>query len=1050
MPCNLNRRKAYAFCLLCCGLVFSLPLKAGNEASERGAVLSEQQDSKHIRVVGVVKDATGETAIGATVLVKGTTQGVITDVEGNYIINAPVDGVLVFSYIGSKPQEIKINNRTVIDVTFESDAQMLEEFVAVGYGSQRKISTIGAQSGVKFVTDLKQPVATLSSVLAGRIAGVIGMQRTGEAGRDDNTQIWIRGTATTTSSKPLVLVDGIERSFSNIDPEDIASFQVLKDASATAVYGVKGANGVILIETKKGVKGKPRIKVEYTTGITNFTKLPELADGITYLQMANEAAMNKGRTPVYSEEYIRNTRTQSDPMLYPNVNWFKEIFKDHGTNQRININTNGGSEFAQYYVSLGYYTEGGLYNTVKSEPYDGSMDFNRFNFVSNLTMQVTKTTEVDLGIQGEISDYNTPYYSAEDIFGTILRAYPTLFAVSYPDNKTPYINNGGGVKNPYAMVHRMGTNKRNTSETRANIAVKQKLGFFLEGLSARMLAGYDSYTRNDVIRSGNPITYQATGRNGRGDLVLQRTDNMAGSDTWGYNKNSWGHRQYYFEGALNYDQTFDEKHRVGGLLLYNMTDYLNVTAGKLYHAIPFKSMGVAGRGTYSYDDRYFSEVNFGYNGAENFRPGKKFGFFPSVGFAWVPSNEKFFKPMEDYLQFLKLRFSWGKAGNSQLDNAAKGESNQRFVWIETIKDSDGFNFSGDRNNSAYGSGLKVGLPGVDVTWETSTKSNLGVDFNLWNNDLSFQVDFFREKRENIFLQRASVPGYIGIPSEDLPYGNFGKVENKGFEVSSDLNKTFGKVNVLFQGNISFNKNKWIEDDSPIKPYEWQNSAGKSLNIRYGYTALGYYTQEDIDNPDVAKPLSVSVKPGDLRYKDLNEDGVIDSYDQGYIGKPSIPRLTYGFGTTVSWNNFTLGMFFQGVSDVSLTLSASGFKPFADESAKGNLYANITDRWTEENPRQDAFWPRLDYGLTNAMNYEESTHWIKDGSYLRLKTLDLAYNIPNKLTKKYGLNSCRVYVSCFNVMTFSSFDLWDVELGQDNNGMKYPNLRTYALGVNFSF
>lgn len=483
-----------------------------------------------------------------------------------------------------------------------------------------------------------------------------------------------------------------------------------------------------------------------------------------------------------------------------------------------------------------------------------------------------------------------------------------------------------------------------------------------------------------------------------------------------------------------------------------MTDYLNSTAGKLYHAITFKSLGIAGRGTYSYDDRYFGEVNFGYNGAENFKPGKKFGFFPSFGAAWVPSNEEFFKPFSDYVQLLKFRASWGQAGNSQLDDSPKGESNQRFVWISRIDDANGYIFSGDRGSKPYESGLKVGVPGVDVTWETSTKTNLGIDFNVWNNDLSFQIDFFKEKRSNIFLRRESVPTYIGIPEGDLPYGNFGEVENKGFEVSSDLSKTIGKVNVLFQGNISYNKNKWIDKDSPIKPYAWQNFAGNSLRIRYGYTALGYYTEEDINNPDVAKPLSYEtfLKPGDLKYKDMNEDGVIDDYDKGYIGKPDIPRITYGFGTTLSWNNFTLGMFFQGVADISLTLSASNFKPFADESAKGNLYGNITDRWTTENPRQDAFWPRLDYGLTNAMNYDESTHWIKDGSYLRLKTLDLAYNIPNKLTSKYGLNSCRIYMSCFNVLTFTSFDMWDVELGQDGNGMKYPNLRTYALGINFSF
>ncbi|MFV0467587.1 MAG: SusC/RagA family TonB-linked outer membrane protein, partial [Dysgonomonas sp.] len=784
--------------------------------------------------------------------------------------------------------------------------------------------------------------------------------------------------------------------------------------------------------------------------ITSFTKIPDLADGVTYLQMANEASMNKGKTPVYSDDFIRNTANQTDPYLYPNVNWMKEIFKDHGYNQKINVNTLGGSEYAQYYVSLGYYNEGGLYNEQKDEAYDGSMKFNRFNFVSNLTMQVTKSTEVELGVQGEISDYNTPYYSASDVFSMIMQAYPTLFPTTYPDYKTPYIDNGGGVKSPYAMVYRMGTNKRNTSETKTNLTVKQNLNFILNGLSARALVAYDFYMRNDIQRTGgNPITYKATGRDDFGNLVLARTDGMSGTNEWGYNKQQWGHRQYYMEAALNYAQIFNEKHRVSGLFLYNMTDYSNVTAGTLYHSIPFKSLGIAGRGTYSFDDRYFGEVNFGYNGAENFQPGHRFGFFPSFGAAWVPSNEKFFESMKEYIQLLKFRASWGKAGNSQLENKAKGEQDQRFAWISTVGSGSSFNFNKNPTDGNVTSGIREGKLGVDVTWETSTKSNLGIDFNVWNNDLTFQIDVFKENRKNIFMQRATIPGYIGIV--DAPLGNFGEINNRGFEITSDLAKKVGKVDVMFQGNFSYNNNEWINNAEAVKPYEWQNATGKSLNVRYGFVCDGFYTDEDIANTEIAKPLGLVVQAGDLKYRDLNGDGVIDAYDKGYIGAPSVPRITYGFGTTLSWNNFTLGIFFQGVSDISLTLSASAFKPFADEAAKGNLYANIVERWTTENPSQDALWPRLDYGLTtNAMNYDESTFWIKNGAYLRLKSLDLAYNIPSKLTKRYNINSMRVFMSGYNLLTFTPFDMWDVELGQDGNGMKYPNLRTIAFGFNFSF
>lgn len=1003
--------------------------------------------AKDLRIVGVVTDSIGDPLVGVTVLVEGSSMGTSTDIDGNYVINAPSNGIIQFSYIGCATERVEIKGRTNINIQMRETKQNIDEVVVVGYGTARKISTIGAQSGVKFTGELKQPVATLSSVLAGRVAGVVGLQRSGEAGKDDNTQIWIRGVSTTTSTTPLVLVDGVERSWTNIDPEDIESFQILKDASATAVYGVKGANGVILIQTKKGVKGKPKIKVELNYGITNFTRVPELADGVTYMQMANEASMNKTGIPVYSQDVIEATAKGTDPMLYPNVNWMKTIFKDHGSNFRANINMNGGSEFAQYYFSLGYYNEGGLYRENNAERYDGSMNFNRINYVSNITMQPTKTTVVDFGVKGEISDYNTPYYSASDVFKTIMKAYPTLYPVTYDDFKTPYKNNGGEVRNPYAMIHRMGTNKRNTSETRVDLNVKQKLDFWLKGLEARVLLAYDFYMRNDIQRPGtNPITYNATGRDPQtGELILERTDKMNGSNTWGYNKQQWGHRQYYLEAALNYSNIFARKHRVSAMLLFNMTDYSNVTAGTLYHAIPFRSMGLAGRGTYSFDDRYFFEANFGYNGAENFAPGHRFGFFPSFGVAWVPSNEKFF-PQSEWLNFLKLRMSWGKAGNSTLDNKARGENDDRFVYIPTVGSGNGYTF-GDQRQNSYG-GVTVGRPAVNVTWETSTKTNVGIDAYLFGSTVNLQFDLFKERRENIFLQRAAVPSFVGITT--LPYGNLGIVENKGFEITVDYTKNIGQVGIMFRGNFSFNKNKIIEDDTADRPYAWLNSRGHSLNTYFGYVCDGIYTEEDIANPKVPKLKGVTMRAGDLKYRDLNGDNVIDAYDKSYIGKPTVPQIVYGFGATFTYRNFYLGAFFQGVAQNNISLAASSFMPFSDGSAKGNLYANIVNRWTPENPSQDAEWPRLDYGMSsNTENYATSTFWLRDASYLRMKTLDFGYNIPEKFLKRLRLSSARIYLQGYNLLTFSPFKMWDVELGA-GDGTAYPNTRSYNIGINFSF
>ncbi len=1001
---------------------------------------------KDLRIVGIVSDNKGQPVIGGNVKVKGTTQLAITDVNGNYVINAPGNGMLVFSYIGYKTKEEKINNRSNIDIKLEDDNAKIDEVEVIAYGTSRKISTIGAQSGVKFTGELKQPVATLSSVLAGRIAGVIGLQRSGEAGKDDNTQIWIRGVSTTTSTTPLVLVDGVERSWTNLDPEDIESFQVLKDASATAVYGVKGANGVILITTKKGFKGKPYIKFEVNHGITSFTRVPKLADGITYMQMANEASINKTGVPIYSEDVIKATYNQTDPLLYPNVNWMKEIFKNTSQNTRANMNMVGGSEFAQYYFSLGFYNEGGLYRIHSDEKYNGHMNFNRINFVSNLTMQPTKTTNVDFGVKGEISDYATPYYSASDIFSMIMRAYPTLYPTSYDDYKIPYKNNGGGVTNPYAMVYRMGSNKRNTSETRVDLNIKQDLNFLLNGLSAHVLLAYDFYMRNDLQRPGtNPITYQAIGRDLETDeLILDRTDNMSGSETWGYNKQQWGHRQYYLESAVNYSNIFAEKHRVSAMFLYNMTDYSNVTAGTLYHAMPFRSLGIAGRGTYSYNDQYFFEANFGYNGAENFAPGHRFGFFPSFGAAWVPSNEKFY-PKKAFVNFLKLRTSWGQAGNSTLDNAARGESNARFVYMSTIDSGSGYVF-GDQRQNSFG-GTVIGSQGVNVTWETSSKTNMGIDAKMWNDAVNLQIDLFKERRKNIFTQRQAVPDFVGITT--LPYGNLGIVENNGYEITLEYAKKIGDFDVMFRGNYSYNKNKIIKDDTPIKPYSWLNSQGHSLNTYFGYICDGIYTQADIDNPNVSKLKGIKTQAGDLKYRDLNEDGAIDAYDKTYIGNPTVPHVVYGLGWTIGWRHLTLGAFFQGVAQNNISLSASSFIPFANASAKGNLYENIVDRWSSDNPNPSAKWPRLDYGMSsNTENYATSTFWLRDASYIRLKTLDISYDIPKDIVKRWGLRGMRIYLQGYNILTFSAFKMWDVELGA-GDGTAYPNVKSYNIGLSFS-
>lgn len=994
------------------------------------------QQSNSIKVSGVVSDDIGPLP-GVNVIVKGTSQVTVTNVDGLFILSVPRNSTLVFSSIGFSTQEVKVNGQTSFNVKMIEDAKKMDDVVVVGYGSQRKISMIGAQSSVKVITELKQPVANMTNSIAGRIAGVIAVQRSAEPG-SDNSDIWIRGISTFSNSKPLILVDGVERLFNNIDPEDIESFSILKDASATAVYGVKGANGVVLITTKQGVKGKPKIRMEYNKGMAQFTKTPEFADGVTYMQMANEALTTRGLAPMYTEDAIHKTFTQEDPYLYPNVNWKKLIFNDVGQNQRLNMNVNGGSEFAQFYVSFGMYDEQGLYKINDLEQYNSKISYTRYNFATNLKMQVTKSTEVILGVKGYVSDKNAPSTSAQDLFQSVMRVYPVAYPATYPNGELAQVWGGGNMLNPYGLLTRRGYYATTQFQTYTDIRLNQNLEFLTRGLSYRALFSFDANSQNVVKRENTgPTNYLASGRDPEtGNLILV---NQGGSDVLSYAMSSTANRQYYFETSFNYERKFGE-HRTGALLLYNQTDYENKTAGDLTSSLPFRSLGVAGRVTYSYADRYMFEANFGYNGAENFAPGKRFGFFPSAGIGWAVSNEPFFKPVEKYIQFMKLRFTHGMAGNSKLNQS------RRFAYLSTVDNGGGGYTYGNTRQNGIG-GYDIFDYAADVTWETSTKTNLGLDFNTFNNNLAIQIDLFRDHRENIFLNRNAVPDFVGLRNTLL--GNLGIIDNKGFEVTADWSKKLGQVTLGLRGNFTFNRSNIVEDDTPNKPYEWMNSRGLPVNYRMGYISEGLFSQAQIDDPTVARPSSGVYQAGDVRFRDLNKDGVIDENDKTRIGYNPVPEIMYGFGLTASWKGFSFGAFFQGAGNCEFLINGTDFIPFEQGSARGNVYANILDRWNVSNPNPNAIWPRLSYGTGINQNYATSSYWLRDGSYIRLKTLDFGYNIPVKFTKKLGVNNARVYFLGYNLLTFTKFDMWDVELGE-GNGSQYPNISTYSLGLNFSF
>ncbi|MGE7776423.1 SusC/RagA family TonB-linked outer membrane protein [Chitinophaga sp. NPDC101104] len=987
-----------------------------------------------LRITGTVKDQLGKELIGVTVRNIATGKGTVTNENGFYTIGAEQGHVLEFSYIGYNPQQVTISERIVHNITMEARAGSLNDLVVVGFGHQKKVTTIGAQTSIR-AEELKQPVANLSNVIAGRVAGMIGVQRSGEPGYD-NAEVWIRGISTFTNSSPLVLVDGVERAFNNIDPEDIASFSILKDASATAVYGVRGANGVILITLKKGKAGKPSINFQYNQGVTAFTRVPDFADGVTYMHMANEAYKNSNPNavnPLYSQEAIQKTADGSDPDLYPNVDWYKEMFNKTGQNKRANLNVNGGSDNAQYYISLSYFDEKGLYKVDELSKYNYAVKYSRFNFTSNLNLRITKSTKLDFGASGYITNGNYPGNSASDIWGLATLVPPIVHPPKYSNGLFAQ-QRSGDLWNPYTQLTQSGYSTEVRSQLWSNVRVTQELDFITKGLSATTMFSFDNYNNHEINRRKTVDGYIATGRDADGKLMLDQT--RVGQAYLGYNRANGGDRRIYTESAINYARTYG-KHDVGGMVLFNQSDYVNAFAGDFMSSIPNRYRGLAGRLTYGYDSRYLAEANFGYNGSETFAPDKRYGFFPSFGLGWVLTNEKFFTDFTKAVSFLKLRFSSGLVGNSSING-------RRFAYISTVDGGNGGYTFGKSMNNRF-DGYDIGDYAVEVSWEKAHKSNLGVDLKLLDNSISLTADVFREVRTGIFLQRGDITQYMGI--RNLPWGNLGEIHNKGLDATLEYNKRIGAVDVGFRGNFTWNRATVIDDARAPLPYPWQQTKGRKLGQRFGLIALGLFK----DDKEIANsPYQTGInKPGDIRYKDLNADGMINDKDKGPIGNGSIPEIVYGFGPTLGWKGFSLGAFFKGISKVDIYLNGSGLQPFSHGSTRGNLFTEISNRWTPENPDPRPFYPRLTYGTEN-MNYETSSYWVKNGAFLRLQNLEFSYTFQKPdWFRRVGLANMRLYFLGYNLATFSKFKMWDVELG-DGKGAMYPLIKTYNIGIDCRF
>ena len=998
---------------------------------------------------GRVVDEKGQPMPGVSVAVRGASTMTSTDNDGRFkiIVKSPED-VLAFSFIGYETAVVTVGSQTNIGVQLKVASKALNEVAVVGFGTQRKVSLVGAQSTIK-PAEFKQPAADISTMLAGRIAGVVGVQRSGEPGKSA-ADIWIRGIATFGSGNkatPLVLVDGVERSINNISPEDIESFTILKDAAGTAVYGVRGANGVILLKTKTGKVGKPQIYFDYNEGVNTFTKRPKMLDGITYMNLANEAKTTRNQSPRYAQETIDKTKSGEDPLLYPDVDWMDAVFNKIGHTRSANLNASGGVENAQYYVSLGYFNESGFLKTDDLARYNSSLKYNRYNFTSNLNLRVTKTTKLDVGLQGYFSNGNYPGINTHDIFQSAMDASPVAYPIMYPGNLVPGQSSNGGFRNPYADLTRRGYRNEFKNQLYSNLRATQELDFLTRGLSATAMFSFDTYNQNYITRSKREDTYfpdQANPYKPDGSLNLVKT--FTGNEYLGFDRNDGDRqttRQFYTEAAINYDRAFD-KHRVTGLGLFYSSDRTNTLANDFINSIPERYLGYAGKAAYSYDDRYFAEFNFGYNGSELFAPGHRFGFFPAIGVGWLVSNENFFEPLKNAVTFLKFRYSNGSTG--------LGSTNERFLYITKLNtDVSGYLFgqnpTGPRGDNRD-NGININRYATDVRWSVSNKQDLGMELHTLKDRLILIVDLFKEHRKGIFLQRASNVAFMGLETQQ--YGNLGVVDNKGIDASLEYSARIGQVDVSVRGNLTYNKDKVIEDDRPPQNYPWMEHRGNNILARYGYVAEGLFTSDDEISKSAVPGDRSKVKPGDIKYKDLNGDGLINNYDITKIGRGDIPSMVYGFGFNVAYKGFSVGVLFQGVSDADRLLAGSAIIPFNGGGGETNAYAIATDRWTVENPNPNAFYPRLAYGeAENKNNTQASSWWVKDVSFMRLKSAQIAYNLPDHLLKRIGIRNSSVYLQGINLLTFSKFKLWDPELNTDN-GSTYPNIRTISLGMNLRF
>lgn len=1011
-----------------------------------------------VEVTGVVLDSRNEPLIGVSVSVLNAPGlGTITDVDGKYKIKIEPYSRLIFSYTGFQKQEIQVTDQRVIDVTMkESDSSILKEIVVTGTGVQEKLTVTGAITTVDVETLKSNPSGAISNALAGNVPGVLAMQKSGKPG--STSEFWIRGISTFGAddrlSPALILVDGFERSLDEINVEDIESFSVLKDASTTAIYGSRGANGVVLITTKRGKAEKIKISAKAEGSYNMLTKVPEFVDGYQYAQMANEAQITRSKAPMFQPDELEILRLGLDPDLYPNVNWRDVLLRDGAMSHRATLSLSGGGSNARYYVSGSYLNQQGMYKTDKAlKDYNTNANYRRWNYRMNVDIDITKTTLLKVGIGGSLEKDNDPGMGSTSIWTAVMGYNSLMMPLMYSNGYIPaYGNDGGNRFNPWVQATMTGYRENWKNNIQTNVTLEQNFDFITKGLSFIGRFGYDTNNDNWINRIKWPEMWKAERFRNDGEIRFSR---VVEEKEMYQESGGGGSRNEFFESELHYRQGFDG-HHVGGTLKYNQSSKTRtVGIGEdIKNGIAIRNQGLAGRATYDWNHRYFIDFNFGYTGSENFAPGHRFGFFPAFSTAWNVAEESFIKNNAKWMDMFKIRFSYGKVGSDKTRD-------DRFPYLYTIEtmvndknEATGGHQFADAGFSQYYGGMRYSnVASTDVTWEIATKSDLGVDLSLFNNKFSVTVDYFHEKRTGIYMPRNYLPAMVGL--ESSPMANVGKVTSQGFDGNFKYRQNIGDVSVTIRGNMTYSKNETIDRDEENTAYTYKLQKGHRVNQARGLIALGLFEDyDDIRNsPKPEFSDNYILMPGDIKYKDVNGDGKIDDNDQVAIGATTRPNLIYGLGASASWKGLDINVLVQGSGKSTYFIDGSSVYMFSLGDGWGNVLKDLanSDRWISaeisgdpatENP--NAEYPRLTYG-NNPNNYKKSTFWLRNGSYVRLKTVEAGYTFPKKLANKLLCSNIRLFFIGTNLLTWSSFKLWDPEIGS-THGKDYPLTKSLNFGI----